>query len=391
MSIMGGLAPKIRVEAVSADIPGFLAAAAEAGVVLGDLETVDDLTVRFMISSGDMKILSPSAERRGDMIRVLARRGLYWKIRALGKRPMLVVGMGLLLALTLFVPTRVLSVEVAGNGILSANRILEAAASCGVRFGASRRAVRSEGVKNALLDAMPELSWAGVNTYGARAVISVGLRQIPEPKEEPAVSSIIAQRDGILLTCRADRGTARFAPGQAVQAGDVLISGYTDCGLCITATRATGEVMALTTREMEAITPANCLKIGKTTGEEVTYSLILGNYRVNFDNNSGISPSGCGRMVTEYTLTLPGNFPLPVTLVKETITDRSLDRADVDADTAGTLLSHFAGVHLREQMIAGTVTEAVETLRAEDGRWVLSGNYACTEMIGRERAEQNGE
>ena len=41
--------------------------------------------------------------------------------------------------------------------------------------------------------------------------------------------------------------------------------------------------------------------------------------------------------------------------------------------------------------IAGTVTEAVEYIAEDGGVWILQGDYACTEMIGRVRAEQNGE
>lgn len=40
-------------------------------------------------------------------------------------------------------------------------------------------------MKNALLSAIPELQWAGVNTYGCRAVISVRERTLPERKPEP--------------------------------------------------------------------------------------------------------------------------------------------------------------------------------------------------------------
>ena len=96
-------------------------------------------------------------------------------------------------------------------------------------------------------------------------------------------------------------------------------------------------------------------------------------------------------MVTEYTLTLPGDLALPVKLVKETRTATVLVESQVPEEDAQVRLSGFAGAYLRQQMIAGTVTEALETLRAENGGWILTGNYACTEMIGREQAEQNGE
>lgn len=386
---MGGA---VRGEVISADIPGFLAAAGSAGLDLRDLDMEDELTLGFTLDRSGLNRLSALTAKRGEKLRIRSRMGLFWKGAALLRRPVMMACLGLLTALTLFLPSRILLVEVQGNKAIPDARIMETAEQCGIRFWASREDVRSEGVKNALLEVMPELTWAGVNTYGARAVITV--REGQENQEEdipPAVSSIVAARDGFILSCQAERGRALCSPGVAVKAGDVLISGYTDCGLCVTATRAAGEVMAVTERQIGVITPADCLKKGSETGQEVTYSLILGKFRINFDNNSGISPPGCGRMVTEYTLTLPGNFPLPVKLQKQTVTDHPLVQSAVEEDTAGTLLSHFAAGHLKEQMIAGTVTEALETIHAEDGRWVLTGNYACTEMIGRERAEQNGE
>ena len=392
MGLYRTLGGTLCLEVVSADLPRFFAAANAAGIELRELMAVDGVTVRFRIPRGSMKRITALADRRGEKIRIIGRRGLFWKFASLKKRPVLIVGLAILTALAIFLPSRVLMVEVEGNTTIPDNQIIEAAARCGIGFGASRRAIRSERVKNALLEAMPELSWAGVNTYGSRAVISVRQRQQPEVEETgPAVSSIAAERDGVVLSCRTEQGTAQCIPGQAVRAGDILISGYTDCGLCMTATRAVGEVMAATSREMTVITPANCLKRTGTDQEKVTYSLIVGKNRFNFHKSSGISPAGCGRMVAEYILTLPGGLPLPLKLVRETVTTCSQEPTEVDEDAARTLLSGFAEDYLKQQMIAGTVAKALETVTADDGLWILTGNYACTEMIGRERAEQNGE
>ena len=96
-------------------------------------------------------------------------------------------------------------------------------------------------------------------------------------------------------------------------------------------------------------------------------------------------------MVTEYNLNLPGGISLPVKLLRQTCIFSTLAPAAVDEASADKLLTEFAQGYLEQQMITGTVKERMETLAAEDGRWILTGNYACTEMIGRERAEQNGE
>ena len=392
MGFFDGIGGILYIEVVSADVFSFLTAANAQGLELRDVELPDGLTVRFSLPRSRMKRLAALTARRGENMRVLRRRGLWWKLAALGKRPVLAGGLGLLTALALFLPTRVLRVEVEGNTTVPDARILEAAADCGIGFGAARRVVRSERVKNSLLEAMPELSWAGVNTFGSRAVITVRQReQEPEEGEGPAVSSIVAARDGFILSCQAERGTALCAPGETVTEGQVLISGATDCGLCTIFTRASGEVFAATDRKIWAVTPSECLKETGRGGDKVIYSLIVGKNRLNFHKNSGISQSTCGRMVTEYILTLPGGFALPVRLLKETVTARDLEQSQVAEEDAAAMLEAFAREYLSGQMISGTVTAALETVSAEDGRWVLAGDYACTEMIGRERSVQNGE
>ena len=389
MNLFSSLSGTVRVELASADPTGVLTAANGKGIELFDVEMRDDVTVHFTIFRRDHRKLRAIAGKRGEDLRVKERRGIYWALKRMLKRPIFVLGLAMLFLMAMYVPSRVFIIEVQGNGTVPSNRIVEAAENCGIRFGASRRQVRSEQVKNALLEAMPELGWAGVNTYGCRAVISVRERE-PEPVdgEKPPVSSIVAVRDGYILSCDVFSGNGLCTPGQAVKAGEVLISGYTDCGIRITATRASGEVVAATSRSVRVVTPSECIKKTGNPSLRVEYSLIVGKNRINFNKNSGILDALCGRMVTNYHLTLPGGYRLPVTLVKETVTDADLTAAGVNGEA---LLRTFAARYLGAQMIAGTVTEAMETVTEEDGVWVLTGEYACTEMIGRERAEQNGE
>ena len=62
-------------------------------------------------------------------------------------------------------------------------------------------------------------------------------------------------RDGFIVSATVTRGNFLCRVGQSVKAGQVLISGYTDCGICIQATRAEGEIYAQTSRDFAAVTP----------------------------------------------------------------------------------------------------------------------------------------
>ena len=93
-------------------------------------------------------------------------------------------------------------------------------------------------------------------------------------------------------------------------------------------------------------------------------------------------------MYSEYILTLPGGFELPVMLIKESVSD-SDTVPGIFEDVAE--LSRFTQEYLKRSMIAGSIHSAVEQVETSGGVIRLTGLYACTEMIGRRQNEMIGE
>ena len=392
MGIFRSLAGSARLELTSADVSAALRDINAAKIRVWDVRIVGDLTVQFTASQKSIRFIEKIAERKGERLNVIGRSGLFWPIMGLRNRPVLVLGMAFLFALAIFVPGRVLFVRVEGNAAVPGEMILEAAQDAGIRFGASRRAVRSEKVKNRLLGVMPQLQWAGVNTYGCTAVITVRERaQEQETKEEYPVSSIVASCDGVITSCTVTRGSGLCAVGQAVQKGQVLISGYVDCGQSITVTRSQGEIFALTRHELTVVTPSETMVREELRGQRTYYGFRIGKKRINFVKGSGISDGTCVKMYQEYQLTLPGGHRLPISLVKETVLTYDLKPCERSDAVVKKQLSDFAKRYLQDHLVALVVLNAQEELTAEEKRFLFHGYYHCTEMIGRERAEQIGE
>ena len=181
------------------------------------------------------------------------------------------------------------------------------------------------------------------------------------------------------------------APGQAVKEGQILISPYLDCGICLRLEDAEGEIMAQTRREFEAVTSIEGAKRGTVRDEQVRYSLLVGKKRINLCKDSGIWDGSCGRMYEEYYITLPGGFRLPLGLAKEIVTSYEMSSVEADQSQSEQLLMEFAEEQLLASMIAGQIQEAKTEFKRNRGIYVLSGRYRCTEMIGRARKEQIGD
>lgn len=383
----------VKLSITGADVWGSLRILNEHGIGISHIQETEPLTVSVILDSKFYPLARGLLTKRGDLVKLHRSSPASRLLHILKRRFVLTAGLLFLLVLGAFLPTRILFIQVEGNERIPTKQILESAAQAGIRFFASRREVRSEKMKNALLSYIPELGWAGVNTYGCRAVISVQEKSVsPESSSaQHIVSNIVAQRDGIIESITVNQGSIQCAEKQAVKKGQLLISGYTDCGICIRASRAEGEVFAQTIRSLRCVSP-NTVSV-RTEKQETRkrYSIIIGKNRIFFWKDSGIWDATCGRISRQYTLTLPGGMELPVALCCETITSYSTRQQKVSADTAKRELCAFASDYLISQMIAGQIRSATESFTQDPDTLILNAQYICSEMIGRERAEKIGD
>ena len=379
---------KLLVKLCSADMGYALSKMERSGIQLQDVRIVDAYSVSFVIEKRQYSMLCAVAKYCAEDVCILQKIGFGWNLKAMLHRPVLVLGIWSLLVFSIWLQGRVLFVQVEGNQTVQTARILEAASKCGIGFGASSRTVRSEKMKNALLQEIPQLQWAGVNTHGCVAVISVLERSASEQTEIAAgISSIVAARDGLIRAITVLRGNAICTVGQAVRAGQVLISGYTDCGIYLQATSADGEVFAETLRNLAVATPSEYIVRGERLGTTQNYSLRIGKKRIFFHNSSGILDGSCARIYSEHYMTLPGGFVLPVAIACET--SMYYETIAMEADLRQEMLSEAAEAYLREQMVSGHILTSQIAMDDAEDAYVLRGTYTCYEMIGQRRPEEN--
>ena len=389
MGIWRSISGLLRVKITSSDIGWTLSVIQNNDIVLSDIQFVDALHLYANITVRQFPILQRLLRKRGEEIQIIERTGIYWSIDRLRRRPVLLSGMLLILFLSLFLPTRVLFIEVEGNQTVTDRTIIETANTCGIRFFSSRREIRSEKMKNSLLHALPSLQWAGVNTRGCVATISVKERTGEiNPKNQSPFGNIVSVEDGIVEEMTVLSGTALCKVGQGVKKGQVLISGYTDCGLLIKVQQAAGEVVGQTFREIDAVTPAVYVKRGMLIRKETKIMLRIGKNIINFSKDSGISDAKCVKMYEEKVLTLPGGFSLPIALITQTSLYTECGSADC-SDRDFSWLAQTCEQYIRSVMVAGDVLQKKQIGVMEDGIYTFKGKYACRELIGQIRYEEN--
>lgn len=391
MTFWKSLSGSVVVEFTSAAPEEELDLITKAGIPLSNVIRKRELTCRMTIRRKDYRVLSEILQKRGSHLDILRRNGLYWNLKAFLQRPVLCLTAILLFVSSFWLPSRIFFISVDGNTAVPDRRILSAAEACGIRFGASRKTVRSEKVKNALLASLPQLQWAGVNTAGCTAVISVRERAEEEPVSfDKTVSNLVANRDGYILSATVTNGTGHCAPGDTVTKGQLLVSGYTDCGICIRITRAEGEILAQTSRNLCAVMPVAC-SIPEVIGKpRYQISLLIGKKRINLWKDSRISGTSCGRMYEEYFVSLPGGFQLPIGISTDCYREYRLHPGEIPEASAKAHLHTFSRDYLTGQMIAGEIIGKQQRFSCFSGLYQLDGSYVCREMIGQEQREQIG-
>lgn len=379
----------VRIQITGADVSEMLERFSENGLVLFEIRHIDFLCAEFTTTYFGYKHLKYIIKNRNCKIQVLKIGGPESIFLHLRNRYIFLTVLGIILFLSLWLPSRILFISVEGNDSVPTVRILQQAEECGIYFGAKRSVVRSEIVKNNLLENMPELRWAGINTQGCIATISVREESAQETIENDVkFSSIIAARDGVVLSITTTSGYPACSVGQAVTEGQTLVSGSQCDGILYKTVRSKAEVFAQTNRNLSVVTPVLYVKKGEQALQQTKYSLIVGKNRINLSKGSGISYTGCDKMYQEYHLTLPGGFVLPVSLVVETVTQYDSSFASVSDLDAQTLLADYADGYLPEQMVSGKIITRNTAYSNQEDVALLEADYICIEMIARERAEE---
>ncbi len=202
MGVYRSFAGMVQVRVLSPDGPECLQAIDQEHIPVFSIRTVDDVTLELTVFRKELGKLRDICNRKGYSLEIICRKGMFWTMSGMLLRPVLVLGILFLIILSCCIPSRILFVSTEGNVSVPSRYILEQAEECGLKFWSRRRDIRSEQVKNELLEAVPKLQWVGVNTYGCRAVITVRERSAADADEtDSPVRHIIAARDGVIRSC----------------------------------------------------------------------------------------------------------------------------------------------------------------------------------------------
>ena len=360
-----------------------LNALGEAGIEAKRAERADEFTLRLTLDERDYSAAAAIAARSQCELARISSRGGALLARRLRRRIALltaaVVCFALLAAGSLFV----WEIDISGCESVTEGEVRRALASAGVAEGSFWPAWDADAVKNHLLLEIPELAWAGVSVSGSRAEVRVRERiERPELASDGAPGSITAAASGIIERMEVYEGAPAVSVGDAVAAGETLVSG--EMASAVGDTRYVRARAAVTARTYVELTACAPLKYGRLLEADThsRWSLIIGSGRVNFFRGSSQTPPGCGKIIEEYPLAWEGVFRLPVTLVRETVIEYAAQEAEEDPGLLEQRLAEALQSRLERRLEGrGEALSVHFTARESGGALYVTLRAECREDI----------
>ncbi len=256
--------------------------------------TEDGITL-MMLKKDFMKIRRIRGNNR-IKIKLISKNGVPFLVKKYHFRIGIPVGVALFFLIIELLSMFIWNIEVTGNKNISTSEITEICSELGVRKGVYIRNIDTKILSQELLLKCDKLSWAAMNIEGSRLTVNVS-EAIKKDTSDP--SNIIAECDCVITEITVESGVSEVVKGQAVRAGEIIISGIEQKGEVLSFVRSRGEIKAMTEEILEEsgdfsreISVPTGKKLRKTVFEffGIKIPLYLGNEHGQFNCESGYMP-----------------------------------------------------------------------------------------------------
>lgn len=195
----------------------------EQGIQLVGL-TVNDLGFRATVAAAQYVRLRSVARRCRTRLHVVERRGAWFSLRRLLKRPGLLLGTLVFWLLLELGGQLVWSIRFVGIPAEQSGILREQLYRAELREGSRVTAERIADARRALLSGNGDWGWIALNFYRGRLVVEGHPLQPQKAVQEKDTRPYVAAEDATVLANRVKSGFAQKTRGQTVAAGEVLIA-----------------------------------------------------------------------------------------------------------------------------------------------------------------------
>lgn len=365
----------VQVDITGAAIERFLNLCALHGVIFWQVRCLDPVHFTAWISVEGYFALRPYAHNTGCRIRLLRKRGAPFSIRRMTRRWSLWLGLLLCAAAVWTLSGLVWTIEVQGCQSLSEDEVLELFRPEGLAVGARRSQFRLREMRNRIMARTDKLSYFTLNFQGTHAILRVWERQTPEIRaEDTAPCDVVSQLTGVVEALRVRTGTALVKPGDTVQVGERLATGYLvnqNDETQVTLLHAQAEADIRTWHTYRTAVPSELYLLLPGETRPTGGALLVGTRRFPLQIIEKDGISWYDKQIKRHTLSLRADFRMPLGWsIEQTVLCRA-EEAQIDREKLEALLRERLLARLRREKPDAQLIRADFSLqRSERGAWL---------------------
>lgn len=324
------------------------------------------------------------ASKAGAELTILQSAGVQPAAQRYHRRRGLWIGAALLLLGFLVMSRMVWRIEVRGLETLAEEPVLTILSQNGVHAGSWASRINAREVERRMQVSFSEIAWIAVNIEGSTATIVIEEAVVPPAVVEDHVpTNVIAAKTGFITRVEAYDGNAVVAPGDSVQAGQLLISGIMDNGKGESRTaHARGRIYA-ETRELLTVTIP--YRQEKLIYRDVARRSYLTFFGLPVPLQLGGAPAEPYRL--DRAVYRPNGILslLPFTRIEECYLLMERTTYTITAKEAQALAAQQLSTLEKQQLAGCTILSRELTAKQLPDGWELTGEYLCEGEIGTER------
>ncbi len=196
-------------------------------IKIWNIKNVVNGIVRFSIAIKDFKKIKPISKKTKCKVKIISKKGVYFKLFKYRKRSLAFILILLFLILSTLSTTFIWNIEVVGNMYIPTENIYSALKDSGLYVGRNKIGLKTKKVINEMRVELTDIAWMGIEIDGTHAKVKVVEKtKLPESAvNENTIGDIVSDKSGVIEKIVVENGTAILEAGDYVEEGRILIEG----------------------------------------------------------------------------------------------------------------------------------------------------------------------
>ena len=256
------------------------------------------------------------SRKYGVRTSVVRRKGLYFRIAPLKKRPGLTAGILASAVMVLVLRLFVWNIEIHGNSKLTDEQILAMLEPYGFTAGVYANDTDALTAERKILMSTDEINWINIEVNGSRADVYLNENtDINETNDIKTPCNIVASRTGVITDTDVTAGQLLYEKGSGVSEGSVIVSGTVSSGDTLILVHSSAKIIADFTDNVEFEADYSTVEKVPSSDSFTHRQLMLLGIVIPLDgNNKDTADTVCAESVQEMEMF---GFPLPIKLKTE--------------------------------------------------------------------------